>query len=169
MLEALAALKSSFTQLRLTIAGDGAARQDLESRLAALGIKDMVEFIGWISPDQVLDLINTVTAVIIPSRWEEPFGLVALEAAQMARPVIAARVGALPEIVVGGQTGLLFDKEDSVGLAGAIKFLLEHPQVATKMGEAAKNRVQHFFSWEKLIDSYDALYKKLICRGMHAG
>ena len=169
VLEALATLKNSFPQLRLMIAGDGVERHDLESRLTALGIKEMVEFVGWVSPDQIRSLINTATAVIIPSRWEEPFGLVALEAAQMARPVIAARVGGLPEVVIDKETGLLFDKEDSAGLAGAIKFLLEHPQTATKMGTSARNRVQHFFSWEKLIDSYDALYKKLILRGSCAG
>ncbi|HTY45072.1 MAG TPA: glycosyltransferase family 4 protein [Patescibacteria group bacterium] len=167
-LEALALLKSSFPCLRLIIAGDGLARQDLESRLTALGIQDMVEFIGWVSPDRICDVMNTATAVIVPSRWQEPFGLVALEAAHMARPVVAARVGGLPEIVIDGETGLLFDKEDSAGLAGAITFLLEHPHTAQKMGEEARKRVRNLFNWKELVNSYDTLYKKLIQKGSHA-
>lgn len=161
-LTAFASLVDRFPQARLVIAGDGPARADLENRAALLGLADTVEFIGWVAPEKVPELINAVSMVIIPSRWHESFCLVALQAAQMARPVVATRVGGLPEIVVHEQTGLLVEKENSSAIAEAIAFLLEHPDVAAQMGQDARSRARDVFSWEHFVDSYDALYRKLI-------
>lgn len=161
-LAAFASLIDRFPHARLVIAGDGPARPDLERQAAELGLIDAVEFTGWVIPEKVPELINTATLVIMPSRWREPFGLVALQAAQMARPTVAARVGGLPEIVVHQQTGLLVEKENSTALAESIAFLLEHPGVATQMGLAARKRAQKAFGLERFVDAYDALYQKLV-------
>jgi glycogen(starch) synthase len=161
-LEAFASLVDRFPEARLVIAGDGPARAGLEYRATLLGLVDTVEFIGWVAPEKVPELINTTSVVVIPSRWREPFCLVALQAAQMARPVVATRVGGLPEIVVHGQTGLLVERENSSAIAEAIAFLLEHPDVAAQMGRDARSRARDVFSWERFVDSYDALYRRLI-------
>jgi glycogen(starch) synthase len=124
-------------------------------------LKGYVEFTGWVSPDKVPELINTSTIVVMPSRWKEPFGLVALQAAQMARPIVATRIGGLPEVVLHQETGLLVDKENSRQLAEAITFLLEHPEVAEQMGRAARMRAKSVFDLERCVDAYDTLYKKL--------
>jgi glycogen(starch) synthase len=79
----------------------------------------------------------------------------------MARPVIATRVGGLPEIVVHQKTGLLVDKEDIQGLAGALSFLLENPELAVQMGQAARDQVQTKFNWEVHVSLYDKVYRKL--------
>lgn len=150
-----------FPRARLFIAGDGPARNELEQQAARQGISRAVEFIGWVAPERVPALINDAAIVVMPSR-EESLPLVALEAARMARPIIATRVGGLPEIVVHQENGLLVEKEDSNGLAEAISFLFEHPGAAVRMGEAARGRVQTMFSWERHVDAYDALYQKLI-------
>jgi glycosyltransferase involved in cell wall biosynthesis len=71
-------------------------------------------------------------------------------------------VGGVPEIVVEQQTGLLVDPGDWRALAEAIEFLLAQPQAATQFGQAARRRIQTFFSFERYIDAYDALYTKLI-------
>jgi len=99
----------------------------------------------------------------VPSRYE---GLptVALEAGLMARPVVATRVGGVPEIVVEQETGLLVDPGDWRALAEAIEFLLTEPKTATEFGQAARRRIQTLFSFERYIDAYDALYRKLITR-----
>jgi glycogen(starch) synthase len=105
-------------------------------------------------------LINEATILLVPSR-QETFGLVALEAALMERPVVATRVGGLPEIVVHEQTGLLIDHDDAVGLAGRISFLLDHPDAAVRIGRAARSRTEAVFGWQHHVDAYEALYQKL--------
>ncbi len=167
-LTAFASLRGRFPHARLVIAGDGAARPALEQQAAELGLNGLVHFAGWVAPDKVPALINTATVVVMPSRWEEPFGLVALEAALMARPIVATDVGGLPEVVVHQQTGLLVEKEDSGALAEAIAMLLEQPESAILMGQTARHRAQKLFSLERCVDAYAALYRKLVQEAAHA-
>jgi glycosyltransferase involved in cell wall biosynthesis len=86
----------------------------------------------------------------------------ALEAAQMARPVVATPAGGLAEAIVHQQTGLIIEKENSFALAEAVGFLLGHPDVAVRMGQAARSRVLGTFSLKSCVDSYDRLYRRLI-------
>jgi glycogen(starch) synthase len=146
---------------RLVIAGDGPVRSSLEQRAVELGLTDAVEFVGWKPPEAIPELINTATVVLVPSRWCEPFGLVALQAAQMARPVVATRVGGLPEVVVHRETGLLAERENSREIAEHVLFLLQHPEVATQMGRSARARARDLFSIDRLANDYDALYQRL--------
>jgi glycosyltransferase involved in cell wall biosynthesis len=90
-----------------------------------LDLDNAVDFVGWVGPDEVAGLINTATIVVVPSRGWEALPLVALEAAFMERPVVAAKDAGLPEVVVHRETGLLVDKEDSAGLAEAMAYLIE--------------------------------------------
>jgi glycogen(starch) synthase len=159
-LSALAAIIDRFSRVRLTIAGDGPERPALERQASELKLTGVVDFVGWVSPDNVPELLNTATIVLMPSR-RESFGLVALEAGLMARPVIATRVGGLPEVVAHEETGLLVQSENSRALAEALVFLLTHPRQAAQMGRAGRRRAQDIFSWEHCVDAYDALYRKL--------
>jgi len=160
-LTAFRLLSRRFPLTRLIIAGDGPAKADLKKYTDELELSDSVDFLGWVEPERIPELMNTVTMVVMPSRWNEPFGLVALQAAQMARPVVAARVGGLPEVVIHGETGILVEKEDPDALGEAMKFILSHPGTAVQMGEAARCRAQQVFNWERFVNNYDALYKKL--------
>jgi glycosyltransferase involved in cell wall biosynthesis len=99
----------------------------------------------------------------MPSR-QEGFGLVALEAAMMGRPVIAARVGGLPEVVLDGLTGILVDKENSRATADAILSLLRHPETALRMGREARTRARQIFGWDRFVNAYDELYQNLTAR-----
>ncbi len=105
----------------------------------------------------------------MPSRWEEPFGLVAVEAALMARPVVASRVGGLAEVVADGETGLLVDKEDPAALARAVTHLLKNPATAERMGQAARRRARELFGFDRQVDAYDGLYQRLAEETTHAG
>ena len=167
-LDAFALVRERFPRATLVIAGDGPARAGLENRAARLRIGDSVDFIGWVNPEEVPELMNSATIVVVPSRWREAFGLVALEAALMGRPVVATRVGGLPEVVLHGETGLLVEKEDSVALAEAISRLLDHPELAEQIGSAARLRAQKVFGWKGHVDAYESLYKKLTREGSNA-
>jgi glycogen(starch) synthase len=113
-----------------------------------------------VTPENVSELLNAATIVIMPSH-REGLPSVALEAALMGRPVVATRVGGLPEIVVHEKTGLLVDDATPEAFAAAIRLLLEQPQTATAFGHAARRRVQELFSFERYVDAYDELYRKI--------
>jgi len=155
----LAFVRARLPTARLIIAGDGELRGDLERRAAALGVADAVELTGWVQPCDVPALLNRASVVVVPSRCE-PFGLVALEAGQMARPVVAFRVGGLPEIVADGRTGLLVDEGNSAALAAAILRLLLNPGEAAEMGRRARERAKTF-SAVRYADAFVALYRRL--------
>lgn len=160
-LAAFVDLVDRFPSARLVVAGDGVGLADLREQAARLGVADAVDFLGWVAPEEVPALLNRATLVLIPSRWEG-LPLVALQAAQMARPVVATRVDGLPEAVVQGETGLLVDSEDRGGLVVAVASLLDHPETARRMGDAARDRALELFGWERHVDAYDALYRQLV-------
>lgn len=162
-LAAFATLVRRFPGARLLVAGDGPARSTLTRQAASLGLGGVVDFLGWIDPDAVPALLNRSTVAAMPSR-QEGFGAVALEAALMARPVVAARVEGLAEVIVHQETGLLVEPEDPAALAGAIGFLLEHPDTATRLGHMARRRAQEVYGWPRYVDAYDALYQRLITK-----
>ena len=161
VLTALSTLVDRFPKLRLIIASDGPARPDLERQAANLGLTQAVDFIGWVESSRIPALLNSATMVLIPSRVIEGFGLVAMEAATMGRPVVATRSGGLPEVVIDRQTGLIVEPEDSRTLAAAIAHLLDHPDVAAEMGKAARNRARATFGWDRHVDAFDGLYRRL--------
>jgi len=162
-LAAFGMLLDRFPRARLVIAGDGLARAGLEQQARERGIRQAVDFAGWVPPHTVPALINSSTMVVMPSR-EDSFPLVALEASVMARPIVGTRVGGLPEVVAHQESGILVENGDSRSLAAAISFLLENPDVAVQMGLAGQMRVQRMFSWQRHVDAYDHLYRNLIGR-----
>lgn len=167
-LTAFRELVDQFPHASLIIGGEGPMRAALEEQARTLGLTERVEFTGWIDPEQVPALINRATLVLLPSR-REGLPLVSIQAAQMARPVVAARVGGLPEVVIDGETGVLIDPEDSAALARAIAFLLDHPHNTSQMGQAARQRAELFFGWTRYLDSVEKLYYQLVRQNAIAG
>jgi len=158
---AMPAVLARFPAARLAIAGDGPARPALEHLASEVGVADCVDFLGWIHPDQVLALMNESTMVLMPSRVPEGFGLVALQAAQMCRPVVASGVGGVAEVVVHDETGLLVEPADEGALADAIIALLDGPARAERLGRAGRRRAETELGWERHVDAYDALLRRL--------
>jgi len=159
-LRAFTSIVQSYPQCRMIIAGDGPALSGLRGLADELGLTDSVEFSGWVEPEEIPGLINKATVVVIPSRKRESFGLVALQAAQMGRPVVATNVGGLPEVIVKGETGLLVG-ENSHELSAAIAALLMNPDFAVRMGRSAQERAAKFFSWDLFVEAYDSLYRNI--------
>jgi glycogen(starch) synthase len=156
-LTAFAVIHARHDTTELVIAGDGPARAALERQARALGIAHAVQFTGWVDPSAVPALINTATLVLMPSRTEG-LPLVSLQTAQMARPLVATRVGGLPEVVLDGQTGMLVERDNVTDLVQATLLLLDDPRRAVEMGRAAHAHVAHTFIWERFVDAYDHLY-----------
>lgn len=161
---AVAAMPNVLAELpdaELVIAGDGPERAHLERQVSALGLERATRFLGWVAPDAVPALFNQMTLLLMPSRIEGCPN-VALQAALMGRPVIGTRVGGLPEVVQHGETGLLIDEHSSDTLAATICALLRSPTEVMRMGEAARARVGRVFNWQRHVDNYEALYRKLV-------
>ena len=126
-----------------------------------MGVEQYVHFAGPVTDAQRTRLMEDSLAVLMPSRHREGFGLVALEAAQHGRAVIAARSGALPEIVSLLGNGLLTAQEDVEGLAAAMIYLLDHPDEAQRLGESGRQQAALHFRQDKSTASYLALYQHL--------
>ena len=162
-LNAFAMILRKFPDARLLIAGDGPARNELEQQAANLGIGCRVEFLGWVEPADVPALINTATVVLMPSR-QESLPLVALETGLMARPIVATRIGGLPEVIADKQTGLLVEPKNARAFADGVIYLLRERKLAFDFGQAARIRVQQLFSWASHLDKYDDLYRTVAAR-----
>lgn len=159
--EALARVAGELPSVQLVVAGDGPERTSLEERAAALGLSGSVRFVGWISPERVPELVNGATIGLLPSRGREGFGLAALEAALMARPVVAARVGGVPEHVLDGITGLLVEEEDVAGRATAVLSLLEAPERAAALGQAGREQALARFSLARRVEELAGIYARI--------
>lgn len=146
----------------MTIAGDGPERANLETLASDLRISESVNIPGWVDRGDVHALMNTATMVVMPSRWEEPFGLVALQAAQVARPVVATRVGGLPEVVVDGETGLLVQSENPEAMCSAMLKLVENRELAVRLGRHARQRAFTEFSMASCAERYDEAYQRTV-------
>lgn len=158
--QALARLGDRHGGTRLAVAGDGPDLEGLRQEAARMGVSDRTEFLGWAAPEDVPELILQASIVLVPSR-REAFGLVALEAAMMGRPVVATAVGGLPEVIADGKTGVLVPPEDASALADAISRLLADPERCSRMGVEARRRALAEFEWERHVDAYDALYGEI--------
>lgn len=124
---------------RLFIAGDGPRRASLVARCADLGINGSVEFLGHLPRSKLRDLLDRCSCLVMPSR-SEGLGRVALEAMARARPVIAAKVGGLPELVDDERNGRLVEPEDPDRLASAVVRLFQDPTALVKMGQEGRRR-----------------------------
>jgi len=158
-IEAVAMLRDEGFDADLIVAGDGPYRPQLESLVAQMQLGDRVRFRGWVSPTEMYRTLNQATIVLATSRTEEAFGLVALEAAWMGRPVIATRVGGLPEVVEHGRTGLLVPPGDPRALARAMVELVRTEGLVERFGRSARAHAEKTFDFASLVVAYEEAYE----------
>jgi glycosyltransferase involved in cell wall biosynthesis len=160
-IRAVARVRQQIPSIRLLLIGDGPARSTLQSLASELGLGAAVEFRGWVPPADVHAQLNRGTVLMSPSRVGEAFCVAALQAAQMARPVVGSRLGGLPEVVQHEQNGLLVDPEDVEAFAAAVLRLIGDPETAIRMGTAGRDRARSF-TIETYTDAYESLYLSLL-------
>ncbi|HUR39423.1 MAG TPA: glycosyltransferase family 4 protein, partial [Planctomycetota bacterium] len=137
--------------LRLLFVGDGAHRRSLENRGALLA-----------GPRRdIPDILAASDIVALPSRFGEGCPNALLEAMAAGKPVVAARTGGIPEVVVDGETGLLVPRENLDALRAALLRLAGDPALRARMGAAGRERVEREFSAERVVKDYEALYSEL--------
>jgi glycosyltransferase involved in cell wall biosynthesis len=146
-------------EVPLKIVGDGVLAGGVASTAAAV---PGVEWLGSRTSTEVLELMGRARALIVPSEWHEPFGLVAIEAFAKGTPVIAARAGALPEIVDHGHTGLLFTRGSAEDLLGAVRWAASHASDLTAMGRAARQKFERSYTSERNYASLIGIYRQAL-------
>ena len=159
LLRAFAQARLRLPSLRLDIAGRGPLEPALRALAKELGIEDAVRFRGHVSPVQ--RAIEDAAVVVVPSMGEG-FGMVALEAMERARPVIAAEIGGLGELVEDGVTGSLVPAGEAEPLADAIVRLGSDLGLAAELGRAGRTRALEQFLQERCTDRTEALYRKAL-------
>ncbi len=148
---------------KLVIAGQGREEENLKSLAQELGLSQQVMFAGFLEQTVLAAYIKGSRALVLPS-LTEGLGRVAIEAQFLGKPVIASRVGGIPEIIADGETGLLVEPEDSRALADAMVRLLDDAQLAERMGTAGRNAVLKKFNYQDYFRSYHAMVHK-VCHG----
>ncbi len=156
LLRAFAEARRSLPSLRLDFAGRGPLEPALRALAKELGVDDAVRFLGYVAPIQ--RAVEDSAIVVVPSLGEG-FGMVALEAMERARPVIAAEIGGLGELVEDGETGLLVPPGEAGPLARAIVRLGGDLALAARMGGAGRRRALERFLQDRCTDRTELLYE----------
>jgi starch synthase len=149
LIRAMAMLPRS-PPLRLRLVGEDWGGAELLRQLAQrLGVADRLSYIGKLSRSELVKEFAEADFLVLPSRFE-PFGVVILEAMAAGLPVIASRVGGIPEIVAEGRTGLLVEPDSPDALAESLEHLSQDESLRHSMGRAARERVEEY-AWDSIV------------------
>lgn len=143
---------------QLLIAGDGPERQNLERQAADI---PGVTFLGFVARERQREIWEQALFSIVPSIWIEPFGMTVLESWSKGRPVVAHRLGALPELIEDGVTGLIAEPNDPADLAKKIEQCLNAPAETAAMGLAGYRGLERRFSRARWLDQIAEIYGKI--------
>jgi glycosyltransferase involved in cell wall biosynthesis len=155
LISAAASLRSRYPQLQVVIAGSGPFQARLETQIASLNLEGVVRLLGFQADVQrVLDAWDVFA---FPS-WDEALPYALLEAMATELPVVATRVGGIPEVVVDSDTGFLVPKRDPAALANKLALLLDHPELRLRMGVAGRMRVVSCFNEQQMVRETLAVY-----------
>ena len=149
--------------VKLVMCGDGPERAGAEALALRLGVADSVEFVGKQLQSQVRQYLSVADLLLLPSQ-SESFGLTALEAMACEVPVIATRVGGIPEVVEDGGCGYLFEIGDVDGMAQAALRILGDESERKRLGSRGREIAVSQFATERIIPQYEDLYRRIIDR-----
>ncbi len=159
LLEAARSVLAAYPDTTFVLVGEGPARSDWVAMADRLGIRASVVFAG--SRDDMPGVYASLDMVILPSLVES-MPMCLLEALAAGTPVIATRVGAIPELIVPGVTGLLLEPGDAGALAAGILSLIRNPALARRLGREGQAHAVRNFSAEAVAESYIELYKQAL-------
>lgn len=162
LIDALTILEGKCHPFLCRVFGDGSPEfmAKLKSKIERHGFTDKVQWMGFVSDrDSIYDQIDVC---VVPSRFAEPFGLVAVEAASYGLPVVATRRGGLGELIIDGQTGYMVDPESPAQIAERLCEILASSDRRKQMGQTARSHVLKSFSIDSMTDGIEAILRSLI-------
>ena len=159
-LQALAALGREDVKLRLVGEGDSVEEQTVEDLIRELGLHDRVERLGKLPYNELISLMES-SHVFLSTSEEEGFGIVFVEAMAAGLPVVAMRVGAVPEVVPDGKAGFLVEPGDVSQVVEKLKLLIDNPSLRESMGRYGRKHA-HRFDLEEHWTTFRDLYREII-------
>jgi glycosyltransferase involved in cell wall biosynthesis len=159
VLLAFKSLRGRGIDARLCLVGDGPDRDEVERRAHELGVMRETLFLGY--QEQVASFFAAFDVFVLPSA-NEGTPVTAIEALAAGKPVVATRVGGIPDVVRDGEDGFLVALGDVEALADRLAQLATDDKLRERMGEAAQARVRERYSVERLVDDVDRLYRSLL-------
>ena len=161
LLDAWPAVLRAVPEATLVIAGYGDQRERLERQAAALGLGSSARFIGRLERERAAAYVAAADVVALPIVREGADGLpnVLLEAMGAGRAVVASRIAGVPDVVEDGVHGLVVPERDPAALAAAIARLLADPELARRLGAAARARVERELTWERTAERFEAVFR----------
>jgi glycosyltransferase involved in cell wall biosynthesis len=147
---------------RLIIAGDGPERKNLEALAAKLNLTSSVSFRGYLKPREMNDALSGAWVHVVPSLWDEPFGIVAIEAMARGTTVVASGSGGLGEIVEDGVDGFLVPPGDVDALSEKLTTLFRDKGLVSSMAAAARRAVSEKYSEEIFLRQLFGIYDSVI-------
>jgi glycosyltransferase involved in cell wall biosynthesis len=166
LLQAFAQVKEQLGEVRCLFVGDGVLRAEMDTVAIDLKIEQAVHFVGWQPGHEIASWMAAADVLVVPSKpvgtWQEAQGLVVVEAMAVGTPVIASRIGGIPDMVEDGVTGRLFAPGDSDGLADMLVDLFMNPVESEHMAKAARYRVTEHYSADAVARQAGELYQRVL-------
>lgn len=164
LLEAFAKVAKTHPEIKLVFTGPdwNNSIKLLEELAAKLGVKDKVQFNGFLKRSDYLESLRSSDIFILPSRFE-PFGIVLLEAMAAGVPVIASNAGAVPEILEEGKLGLIFENGNIDSLAAKVENVLANEKDAQKRANEARESLSRY-SWQKIAEETLQVYMEVLAK-----
>lgn len=159
--DAMARVLTEYPTAHLVVAGDGDLRPEMERYVREMGIANKVSFLGW---RHDLPQVYADLDVVVISSKNEGTPVTAIEAMAAGRPVVATRVGGLPEVISDGETGYLVAPGSVEQLASAVKRVLRDSETTDRLRLRARESVKHKFTVERLATDMDLLYRRLLAQ-----
>ncbi len=161
VLNALPRVIEQIPNVLYLIAGDGEERDQLETLCDELSLRSYVRFLGYVENSRLPALYRASDLFVMPTKGVESFGISFIEANACAKPVIAGRSVGMTDAVIDGKTGLLVDPHNIDEIASAIIRLLKDRELARRLSENGRRRVEQEFSWEKVGDRLERYLKQV--------
>ncbi len=151
-----------FSKFKLKILGDGPIKPDMMSYVKSKNAEDKIEFLGHKTHEEAMKILSGSQFLVIPSEWYENFPYSVLESFSLGKPVIASRIGGIPELVKNWETGLLFNPGDSEMLVLKMEFFLSHPEKARAIGDVARKFMHGEINSDNHYSQLMNIYKRAI-------
>ena len=168
LIQAMKEVCALFPNARLTVAGEGPEKSSLKKLTDSLGLMLSIEFVSPIANEDLHVLYGKSDVIVVPSiesqdGSKEALGIVISEAAACGTPIVATKVGGIPDFIQSGKNGILVEQADPRGLAQSILEVVSDQKLRVKITSNARSLVETNYSWKSVVDRFDLLIGELLC------